>query len=190
MKTFMKYVFVLSFIFACPVMSNGQYTERAREVIRIIDASDSIPDALFLDTGIIKRMTLTNKTRVRRVWTNFNDTQKHIHQFYDLRVRFDSDSAALAFHRDYIDESSEGGPKVKTKFKSPEGVEGLKLFTHDEKLGRLIYDPYGLQVYCYLFVVDNYAVKFYIVCPNTYKPDYFLPHIIAARDKIRALKEK
>jgi hypothetical protein len=161
-----------------------------REVMDIINASDTIPEELFLDTANIRNMFVSNRLKYRRVWNDINDTIKSISQFYDIRIKFDSDSAALAFHREYMEESSESGPKVKIKFKSPEGVTDLRLFTQNEKIAKVFLEPYGFQAYCFLFVVDNYAVKFYISCLTSYKPDYFLPHIIAARDKIRALNEK
>lgn len=185
MKSFLMIIFLV-----CPFLSKGQVTPRMLEVMDIINANDTIPEELFLDTATIRNMFVSHRLKYRRVWNDINDSIKSISQFYDIRVRFDSDSAALAFHREYMEENSESGPKVKTRFKSPEGVKDLRVFTQDKQISKAFLEPNGYQAYCFLFVVDNYTVKFYIVCLTTYKPDYFLPYIIAARDKIRALKEK
>jgi hypothetical protein len=189
MRTCLKAYLMILFL-ACPFLSNGQVTPRMLEVMDIINANDSIAEELFLDTSTIRNMFVSDRLKYRRVWYDINDSIKSISQFYDIRVRFDSDSAALAFHREYMEENSESGPKVKTRFKSPEGVKDLRLFTQNEKISRAFLEPNGYRAYCFLFVVDNYTVKFYIICLTTYKPDYFLPYIISARDKIRALKEK
>jgi len=81
------------------------------KVMDIINANDTIPDELFLDTSLLKHMRISHTLKYRRLWTGFDDTFKGIHQFYDIRVRFDSDSAALAFHREYMRKIRNQGPR-------------------------------------------------------------------------------
>lgn len=119
------------------------------------------------------------------MWNDVDDSIKSIQQFFDIRIKFDSNKAARKFHRDYLPQNSEHGTEVKNHRFKIYGVDDLKVYTQSEMMNALFLEPYGLQAFTFLFVVNDYFVKFYVTCRKDYKPKFFERYIIEARDKIK-----
>ena len=157
-----------------------------QELMNIIKYQDSIPKSIFLDSADLRTVSLSYKSNTRHVWNDINDSIKSINQFYDIRLKFDSDSAALAFHKKFLPENSENGPEIKKPKIKVDGIKELGVYTMDKKKSEIFLEPYGFQALCFIYVVDNYFVKHYTTCLKEYKPSFFKSCIVATRDKIRA----
>lgn len=168
----MKHITSLIIIFTF-AMSNvySQNTKEETEIIEIINTQDSIPRNVFLDSTLLANMT-SRSMNTRQMWYSINRTEKHIDQLFDIRIKFENHDAALKFHKKYLKTNSEEGPEIKKHKIKSEGAEEFKVFKGEKTVNALV-ENFGLQMYCYLFVVGNYFVKVYITCSKDYKPNKF-----------------
>ncbi|MBN1180728.1 MAG: hypothetical protein JXB49_00475 [Bacteroidales bacterium] len=174
-----------SFFMVITLATYGQDRDALRNLMDKVNQQDTLAREVFLDSTLLQDMKLTHALNWRQIWTFADVNTKNIDQFYDIRLKFNTEAEALAFHKKYMDINSENGPEIKKHKIQIEGVKELKVFTQNATASKMFLEPNGLQALCYLFVVDNYFVKFYITCSKEYKPDYFVPYIEAAREKIR-----
>lgn len=49
-----------------------------------------------------------------------------------------------------------------------------------------LFSSFDLQVYCFLFVVDNYFAKIFITCNKDYEPEEFQDIITEAIKRIKS----
>lgn len=167
-----------------------QDNQRIDQIMEIIEDQDSISREVFLDSTTIQHMRLTSTSNWRQVWSDIDDSIKSIGQFYDIRIKFDSNEAAKNFHSEYLPENSENGPEIKKHKIKIDGVEDLSVFTQSKMMSDMFLTPYGFQALCFVFVVDNYFVKIYVTCLKEYKPKYLEKYITAVRDKIELSNEQ
>ena len=164
--------------------TNGQISERVKALIKFEKGQDSISRTVFLDASEIKGLKLMLQSNTRQIWRSTNSTSQDIEQFYDIRFKFDSNAEALAFHKEYENENAEFGPKIKKHKVKTTGAEEFAAYKGATMVNKMS-APYGLQMYCYLFVVDNYFVKFYISCKKTLAPNIIQPYLTAVIKKIK-----
>lgn len=169
---------ILVFIVACLCTQVGvyaQFSKEEKEILDIVQAQDSLPRNIFLDSTLLSQMRLV-RTNTRQVWFSTNRIEKHIEQLFDIRLKFEDHNAALKFHQKYLNENSEFGPEIKKHKIKSAGAEEFKVFKGTSIVNKMV-EAYGFQMYCYLFVVDNYFVKVYVCCNIDYKPEKF-QHLI------------
>lgn len=153
------------------VQSFGQYNPEELELLAIVDQQDSLPRSVFLDSTLLPDMKFYG-TNTRNVWSSKSHSGKVMEQFYDIRLAFKTHEEALAFHEKYLELNAENGPQIKKHKLKTVGASEFKAYEGSELLNSMIKE-YNLQLYCFLFVVDNYFVKCYISCPLDYKPSTF-----------------
>ena len=178
MRTALAIIFI--FVFA---NSYGQNSKRDNEIYEIEKNQDSIPRSVFLDSTLLPNMTVViNNTR--QVWSSNSKNDKHIMQLYDIRMRFKDHKAALAFHKKYLRENSEFGEEIFDHSINSTGADEFRVFRGTAALNALSAQM-GYQMFCFLFVVDNYFVKIFISCNKTYKPEKFQDIITEAIKRIK-----
>ena len=168
MKHIVKIIVVLLF-----TLSNvyGQHSQDRKEVSEIIRAQDSIPRKVFLDSTFLPNMKVNVKNTIQ-IWDCLSKTKNHIYSLCDLRLKFADHDSALKFHKKYLEYNSEKGPEITNHKIDSKGADAFKVFNGSYFYNQM-FSSGGLQIYCYLFVVDNYYVKVYIVCNKNYKPEKF-----------------
>ena len=173
------------FLLAFSCVSFGQNREMLIQMMDVINLQDTIPREVFLDSTMMEHMKLSHTLNWRNIWSDIDKKTKSIDQFYDIRIMFNTEADARAFNKKYLDVNSENGPEIKKHKVDVDGIIDLHIYSHNETVAKMFLNDNGLQAFCYVFVVDNYFVKFYITCIKDYKPDYFIPYIEASRDRIR-----
>jgi len=183
MRSFFIILFLLIYI-----TTFGQYTQKELEVSTIFEQQDSIPRSVFLDSTMLPEMKFYG-TNARNVWSSKNHNGDEIEQFYDIRLSFKTHEEALAFHEKYLEENSEYGPQIKKHKLKTVGASEFKAYEGSKPLNSMI-KGYNLQLYCFLFVVDNYFVKCYTSCPLDYKPESFQAIINDIIQRIQLVSKK
>lgn len=163
--------------------SFGQNSEREKELIAIEQNQDSITRLVFLDSTELTNLKLLYSGKTRQIWRSTSRVTQNIEQFYDIRLQFESKKKALAFHKDYWRENSEFGPEIKKHKINIDGADAFRVFKGENMVNQMI-ERFGLQMYCYLFVVDNYFVKFYISCKAEFEPTIIQPYLTKVIAKI------
>ena len=165
--------------------SFGQFSPAENEMMEIVKQHGStIPQEIFLDSSTVKHMQLANATTWRHVWSDIDDSIKHVMQFYDIRLKFDSKKDALKFHKSHLGLNSEFGPKIKLHGIKSEGADAFYVFSGSKVYNQMM-EPYGFQIFCILFVVDNYFVKLYVTCLKEYTPAEFQSFVTEAIRRIK-----
>lgn len=165
----------------------GQFSAAENEMSEIVKLHGaSVPPAIFLDSSTVKYMQLANSTSWRHIWSDIDDSVKSVMQFYDIRLQFDSKKDALKFHKNYLGLNSEFGPKIKQHGITYQGADALYVYSGSKVYSQMM-EPYGFQILCILFVVDNYFVKLYVTCLKEYTPDHFQDFVTEAISKIKAV---
>jgi hypothetical protein len=180
----MKKIILSTLFILTSLLSFGQFSERERELIEFEKKQDSIPKSVFLDTTDIKNLKLVYSGNTRQVWRSTNKETQNIEQFYDVRLKFDSKEKALTFHKEYWKENSEYGPEVKNHKIKVNGTEDFRVFKGSDMVNQMV-AQYGLQMYCFIFVVDNYYVKFYISCKKELEPSIIQPYLDSVIKKVK-----
>jgi len=165
----------------------AQNTEQERELVRILESQKPIPTDLFINPNMIHPMTLVSTINWRQVWNDKDDSLKFISQFYDVRLKFDSNKEATAFHKNYLKLNSENGIKHKHHGLKFEGANNFYAFDASEQINNMM-KMVGMRAYCFLFVVDNYVVKLYLTSTIDSKPVKFQKLITEAISKIKKHK--
>lgn len=166
------FVFIISLCFSKSLFA--QFTAEEIEMMEIIKTNGAyINPSVFLDTSIIKNMKLANNNGWRNLWVDKEDTIKNIKQFYDIRLKFESKKEALKFQKKYLGLNSEYSEKIKIHGIKFEGADMFSVYKGGKEYNDLM-APYGYQVFCILYVVDDYFVKQHITClkeqiPSTYQ---------------------
>jgi len=166
----MRLLFIPLFVLFCST-SYGQDSPEELELLAIVDQQDSLPRSVFLDSTLLPDMKFYG-TNTRNVWSSKSHSGKVMEQFYDIRLVFKTHEEALAFHEKYLELNAEYGPQIKKHKLKTVGASEFKAYEGSELLNSMIKE-YNLQLYCFLFVVDNYFVKCYISCPLDFKPTAF-----------------
>ncbi|MEI6752144.1 MAG: hypothetical protein WCK78_03155 [Paludibacter sp.] len=168
----MKYI-VRIIVMLLLTLSNvyGQHSQDRKEVSEIIRAQDSIPRKVFLDSTFLPNMKVNVKNTIQ-IWDCQSKTEKHIYSLCDLRIKFANHDSALKFHKKYLQYNSENGPEIRNHRIDSNGADEFKVFNGSYLYNQMLSSG-GLQIYCYLFVVDNYYVKVFITCNKDYKPEKF-----------------
>jgi hypothetical protein len=168
MKHILTLIIALSFTLT---NAYGQFSKEEKEILEIVKSQDSIPRSVFLDSTLLANMKV-KVTNTRQIWFSKSKTEKHIDQLFDIRLKFANHDSALAFHKKYLGANSEYGPEIKKHKIKYKGADEFEAFNGADMVNKMV-EPYGLQMYCYLFVVDNYFVKIYVTCNKDYKPEKF-----------------
>jgi hypothetical protein len=167
--------------------SFSQFSAEENEMMEIVKVHGiDIPPSLFLTESTVKHMQLANANSWRHIWSDIDDSIKHVMQFYDIRLRFDGKREALKFHKKYLGLNSEFGPKIRQHGIQSQGSDDFIVFSGSKVYNKMM-DPYGFQIYCLLFVVDNYFVKLYLTCLKEYPPSQFQSYVTEAILKIKSL---
>jgi hypothetical protein len=159
-------------------------TGREAELMKIISEQDSIPRNVFLTFSDADSMRLQS-TNWRQVWSSHSRIN-HIGQLYDIRLKFKNHKDALAFYKKYLKENSEEGLEIKQHTVVAKDAEEFRIFgasAEVDKMTKMFNLP--TQMFCYLFVVDNYFVKVYVSCNIKYEPNKFQPLITDIIQKIK-----
>ena len=164
--------------------TSAQYSERENKLIAIEQDQDSLPRSIFLDSTDLPALKKVLTVNSRQIWRSTGQQTQNIDQLYDIRIRFDSKEKALEFHKEYWKENSEFGPEIKKHKIDVSGTEAFRAFSGADLLNGMS-ARYGLQMYCYLFVVDNYFVKLYITCKKELKPDVIQQQLNSVVRKIK-----
>lgn len=172
----MKAIFATTLFLSLALTSFGQFGGREKELIEIEKKQDSIPRSAFLDSTMIKNLNLVSSGKTRQIWYSTTNEIQEINQFYDIRLKFESKEEALFFHKKYWKENSEFGPEIKKHKIKTTGTDDFRAFKGAESINQMI-ARYGLQIYCFIFVVDGYFVKFYVSCSKDSKPDIIQPYV-------------
>jgi len=180
----MKAFIVLTLFFLTSLLSFGQFSEREKELIEFEKKQDTIPRSVFLDTTDLQSLNLVYAVNTRQIWRSTNKETQNIEQFYDIRIKFDSKEKALSFHKEYWKENSEFGPEIKKHKINVKGTEDFRVFKGADLVNQMV-APYGLQMYCFIFVVDSYFVKFYISCKKELEPSIIQPYLDMVISKIK-----
>ncbi|MBI1837261.1 MAG: hypothetical protein HYR91_08360 [Flavobacteriia bacterium] len=165
----------------------AQNTDQEKELVRILESQKPISTNLFVDPNIIHPMTLVSTINWRKVWNDKDDSLKFISQFYDVRLKFESNNEAIQFHKDYLKLNSENGIKHKHHGIKFEGANNFYVFDASEQINKMM-NMVGMRAYCFLFVVDNYVIKLYLTCNIDSKPAKFQKLITEAISKIKTIK--
>lgn len=177
-------------VYVCLIYSGfswGQFSPAENEMMEIVKKNGAnIPSSVFLDSLIVKHMQIANTTSWRHIWSDVDDSIKHVMQFYDIRLKFDSNKEALKFHKKYLGLNSEFGPRIKRHGVNFDDAEAFYVFSGSKVYSKMM-EPYGFQILCYLFVVDNYFVKLYVTCLTEYTPLEFQGFVTEAIGRIKKL---
>lgn len=166
------------------VKSFGQFNGREKELIEIEKKQDSISRLVFLDSTDFKNLKLVYAVNSRQIWRSTSRETQDIEQFYDIRIKFETKEKALAFHKEYWKENSEFGSEIKKHEINIKGIENFRVFKGADVVNQLV-ASYGLQMYCFIFVVDSYFVKFYISCKIEIEPSVIQPYLDKVISKIK-----
>jgi len=158
------------------LISFGQFTEQEQELIEFEKKQDTISRSIFLDTTDFIDLKLVYVINTRQIWRSTNKETQNIEQFYDIRIKFDSKEKALSFHEEYWKENSEFGPEIKKHEIKTNGTEDFRVFKGADIVNQMSASN-GLQIYCYIFVINSYFVKFYISCKKTLQPSIIQPYL-------------
>ena len=184
----MKKLGLLSLLITCIFFSKstfGQFTLEETEMMEIIKVNGAyIKNSVFLDTATIKNMKLANATSWRHLWVDKEDTIKNIKQLYDIRLKFDSKKEAIKFHKKYLDLNSEYSEKIKLHGIKFEGADVFCVYKGSKEYTELM-EPYGYQVFCLLYVVDDYFVKQHITCLKEHTPSTYQNFVTTTIKKIK-----
>ena len=162
-----------------------QFSEEENEMMEIVKENGaSIPSSVFLDTTILVDLQIANSTSWRHIWMDIEDSTKQIMQLYDIRLKFDSKKDALKFHKKFSGLNSEYGPKINNPEINFEGATKFSVFSGSPEFTQMM-EPYGFQIFCFLFVVDNYFAKIYLTCAKENTPSDFQKIISYAILKIK-----
>lgn len=178
-------VFIFSFLI--PLSSIGQNSSREKELMAFEMKQDSLPRSIFLDSTDLRTLKQEFVGKTRQVWKSTKRETQKIEQFYDIRIKFDNQQEALDFHKKYWKENSEFGSPVKKHKVNTLDTEDFRVFNGNNVVSQMV-APYGLKMYCYIFVVDNYFVKFYISCRIDFEPNDIQPYLDSTISKIKAHK--
>lgn len=179
----MKNLFFLFFFLLGLANVFGQNSQTEEALFAIVEKQDSIPRAVFLDEILLPNMQVS-RSNTRQVWAAMATGEQAIEQLFDIRLKFDNKTEALAFHKKYLKLNSENGVEIKKHSLKAKDVTALKLYKGSALVNSLM-ATYGFQVYCILFVVDNYFVKLYITCASEAKPKAFERLVAAIAKKIK-----
>ncbi len=175
-------IFLFSFSLTC---SWSQFSQAESEMMDIVEKNGaSIPVSVFLDTNTVKDMKIANATPWRHIWMDIEDSSKNIMQFYDIRLKFDSKKDALAFHKKYLGLNSEFGNKIKNHGINFDGASKFYVYSGSKEFTKMM-EPYGYQIFCIMYVVDNYFVKIYLTCKKEYTPSEFQNYVSTSIKKIK-----
>lgn len=180
----MKKIITSLVFISLAAFSFSQDEERLNEIMDIVSEQDSIDRAVFLDFKFNDDLVINHQGNWRQIWASKSMSKNEINQFYDIRLKFDSNKEALAFHKEYKVENSENGPVIKKHKIKIKGVDELGVYTQQKLIAKSMLEPMGFQAFCFIFVVDNYFVKMYTVCPLSYKAKDFEKYIVEAKNKI------
>lgn len=184
----MKQFFLIILLTFTITNSLSQFSQAESEMMDIVEKNGaSIPASIFLDTSTVKDMQIANSTPWRHIWMDIEDSTKNIMQFYDIRLKFDSKKDALAFHKKYLGLNSEFGNKIKNHGINFDGASKFYVYSGSKEFTKMM-DPYGYQIFCILFVVDNYFVKIYLTCKKDHSPSEYQNFVTTAINKINNLK--
>lgn len=152
----------------------SQFTSAENEMMEIVKKNGAnVPPSAFLDSSTVKGMQIANTASWRHIWSDdANDSIKHVMQFYDIRLKFDSNKEALKFHKKYLGLNSEFGPRIRKHGVNHNGTDAFYVYSGSKAYNKMM-EPYGFKIICYLFVVDNYFVKLYVTCLTEYQPTKF-----------------
>lgn len=164
--------------------SFGQFSEREKILMDIEKKQDTIPRSFFLDSSDLKNLNLVYAGNTRQIWRSTNKETQNIEQFYDIRIKFDSKEKATSFHKEYWKENSEFGPEIKKHKITEKGTTSFRVFKGADLVNKMV-APYGLQMYCFIFVVDSYFVKFFITCKKEQEPSIIQPYLDSVISKIK-----
>jgi hypothetical protein len=176
-------LFIMSLLFSKPLFA--QFTVEETEMMEIIKVNGAyIKNSVFLDTTTIKNMNLANSTSWRHLWVDKEDSIKNIKQIYDIRLKFDSKKEAVKFHKKYLLLNSEYSEKIKIHGINFEGAELFCVYKGGNEYNQLM-EPYGYQVFCLLYIVDNYFVKQHITCLKEHIPSVYQSFVTSTINKIK-----
>lgn len=179
------------FVFICLInvgFTWSQFTPAENEMMEIVKKNGAnVPSSIFLDSSVVKHMQVANTTSWRHIWSDIDDSIKHVMQFYDIRLQFESNKEALKFHKKYLGLNSEFGPRIKKHGLKYEGAEAFYVYSGSKAYSQMM-EPYGFQILCYLFVVDNYFVKLYVTCLTEYTPTKFQSFVTEAISRIKKIQ--
>jgi hypothetical protein len=176
-------LFILSLLLSKPLFA--QFTAEEIEMMDIIKINGAyITPSVFLDTSTIKNMKLANNNGWRHLWVDKEDTIKNIKQFYDIRLKFDSKKDALKFYKKYLGLNSEYSEKIKIHGIKFEGTEMFSVYKGGKEYTELM-SPYGYQVFCLLYVVNDYFVKQHITCLKEHTPSTYQNFVTTTIKKIK-----
>lgn len=152
----------------------SQFSPAENEMMEIVKKNGAtVPPSVFLDSSTVKNMQLANVTSWRHIWSDdADDSLKQIMQFYDIRLKFETNKEALKFHKKYLGLNSEFGPRIRKHGVNHEGADAFYIYSGSKVYSEMM-KPYGFKIICYLFVVDNYFVKLYVTCLTEYQPINF-----------------
>lgn len=182
----MKIKNTLLFIFTfCIGHSWTQFSEEENEMMEIVkEKGASIPLSTFLDTTILVDLQIANSTSWRHIWMDIEDSTKQIMQLYDIRLKFDSKKKALKFHKKFLGLNSEYGEEINNHEINFDGACKFSVFSGNKEFTAMM-DPYGYQIFCILFVVDNYFAKIYVTCIKEKNPADFQKIVTSTIIKIK-----
>jgi|GEM_PF-2462941 len=188
----MKQLFLFTLISISTVTSNttfAQFSEEENEMMEVVKLNGAyIPSSAFLDTSVIKKMKLANSTSWRHLWVENADTAKKIKQFYDIRLKFDSKKEAEKFHKKFLLLNSEHAEKIKIHGIKSEGTSLFSVYKGGKEYAEMM-DPYGYQIICFLYVIDDYYIKQYITCKKEFTPSDFQNFIDSTISRIHKDKK-
>ena len=163
----------------------AQFSEKENEMMEIVKENGvSIPSSAFLDTTILVDLQIANSTSWRHIWMDIEDSTKQIMQLYDIRLKFDSKKKALKFHKKFLGLNSEYGPEINNHEINFDGASIFSVFSGSLEFAKMM-DPYGYEIFCILFVVDNYFAKIYLTCEKEKNPADFQKIVSSAILKIK-----
>lgn len=163
----------------------SQFTNEETEMMEIIKVNGAyIKNNLFLDTVTIKNMKLANSSSWRHLWVDKEDTIKNIKQFYDIRLKFDSKKEAIKFHKKYLGLNSEYSEKIKLHGIKFDGADIFIVYKGSKEYTELM-EPYGYQVFCLIYVVDDCFVKQHITCIKEHTPITYQNFVTTTIKKIK-----
>lgn len=161
----------------------GQFSKKELQLDSIFSTQDSLPRSVFLDSTLLGKMQV-KAWKAQQTWFSTDKNEKHIEMLFDIRCRFSTHDSAMAFHENYLDLNSEYGPEIKQHNIKTKGASGFKVFRAPALINGMAAQS-GLQMYCYLFVVDNYFVKIYVNCNKSYGPEKFQDLITESIKRIK-----
>jgi len=180
----MRILLVIKIVVLSTFSLFGQFDEREKLIMDIVNNQDTISRSLFLDSTDFKNFKLTYAGNTRQIWRSKSKETQNIEQFYDIRIKFDSKEKALAFHKEFWKENSEFGSEIKKHKIKTKGTDGFSVFNGNEVVNHML-AAYGIRHYCFIFVIDSYFVKFYISCKKELEPTIIQPYLDKVKEKIK-----